>query len=128
MASVPSFARQFNGARDRKFPIVLAVEQIRRVFEDNFAYFSIKTYVVGTLMHNICKGDCNEYPQHMFLWRTDKNYPSIIIKYPPYLFHCLVLCAGLPEYPFHMDNPSFLFNAIKLSSNNKNWGRTKLML
>ena len=22
----------------------------------------------------------------MFLWRTDKNYPSIIIKYPPYLF------------------------------------------
>ena len=25
----------------------------------------------------------------MFLWRTDKNYPSIIIKYPPYLFHCL---------------------------------------
>ena len=23
----------------------------------------------------------------MFLWRTDKIYPSIIIKYPPYLFH-----------------------------------------
>ena len=25
---------------------------------------------------------------NMFLWRTDKNYPSVIIKYPPYLFHC----------------------------------------
>ena len=24
----------------------------------------------------------NEYPQHMFLWRTDEIYPSIIIKYP----------------------------------------------
>ena len=24
----------------------------------------------------------------MFLWRTDKNYPSIIIKYPLYLFFC----------------------------------------
>ena len=27
-----------------------------------------------------CRGDSNEYPQHMFLWRTDENYPSIIIK------------------------------------------------
>ena len=43
---------------------------------DNFAYFSIKTYA----------GDSNEYPQHMFLWRTDENYFSIIIRYPPYLF------------------------------------------
>ena len=31
------------------------------------------------------RGDSNEYQQHMFLWRTDENYPSIIIKYPPYL-------------------------------------------
>ena len=31
------------------------------------------------------RGDSNEYPQHTFLWRTGKNYPSIIIKYPPYL-------------------------------------------
>ena len=34
------------------------------------------------------RGDSNEYPQHMFLWRTGENYPLIIIKYPPYLFHC----------------------------------------
>ena len=25
---------------------------------------------------------------HMFLWRTDDNYPLIIIKYPPYLVFC----------------------------------------
>ena len=25
-------------------------------------------------------------PQHMFLWRTDTINPSVIIKYPPYLF------------------------------------------
>ena len=42
--------------------------------------------------HNICfwRGDSNEYPQHMFSCRTDENYPSIIIKCPPYLFHCLL--------------------------------------
>ena len=34
-----------------------------------------------------CRGDSNEYPQHMFLWRSDENYPLIITKYPPYLFH-----------------------------------------
>ena len=30
----------------------------------------------------------------MFLWRTDKNYPSVIFKYPPYLFFWRV-CLGL---------------------------------
>ena len=29
------------------------------------------------------QGNSNEYLQHTFLWRTDKTYPSIIIKYPP---------------------------------------------
>ena len=29
----------------------------------------------------------------MFLWRTDKNY-SVIIKYPPYLFFCILLADG----------------------------------
>ena len=24
----------------------------------------------------------------MFLWRNKQNYPLIITKYPPYLFHC----------------------------------------
>ena len=36
-----------------------------------------------------CRGDSNEYIQHMFLLRTDENYPSIIIKYPRHLFHCI---------------------------------------
>ena len=35
------------------------------------------------------QGDSNEYPQHMFLQRNKQNYPLIIIKYPPYLFHCV---------------------------------------
>ena len=24
-----------------------------------------------------CRGDPNEYSQHTFLWRIDKNYPSV---------------------------------------------------
>ena len=48
----------------------------------------IKQWLCLILHKNICcgyslesprQGDSNEYPQHMFLWRTDKNYPSIII-------------------------------------------------
>ena len=27
------------------------------------------------------QGASNEYPQHMFLWRTGENYPIIITKY-----------------------------------------------
>ena len=50
-----------------------SVEQIRWVYLDNFE-----------IIFHI--SPC-EYPQHMFLWRTDENYPLIIIKYPPYLFH-----------------------------------------
>ena len=38
---------------------------------------------MGTHQNKPQQGDSNEYPQHMFLWRTDKNCPSIIIKYPP---------------------------------------------
>ena len=39
------------------------------------------------------RGDSNKYmhPQHMFLWRTDENYLSVIIKNSPYLFHCSFL-------------------------------------
>ena len=34
------------------------------------------------------RGDSNEYPQHMFLWRNKQNYPIIITKYPSYLIIC----------------------------------------
>ena len=39
-----------------------------------------------------------------FLWRTDENYPLIIIKYPPYQFFCYqmiaVLCVHAASVPF----------------------------
>ena len=34
------------------------------------------------------QGDSIEYPQRMFLWRNNQNYPLIITKYPPSLSHC----------------------------------------
>ena len=36
------------------------------------------------------RGDSNEYQQHMFLWRIIEKYPSIIIKYTPYLFYWIL--------------------------------------
>ena len=49
--------------------------------------------------HNICRGDSNEYPQHMFLWRNKQNYPLIITKYP-HLFHCGMGCMGRKLFSF----------------------------
>ena len=80
-----------------------AVKQVRRVFKDNLEIIFVilhKNIYCGYSLEsprNICsgyslesprRGDSNEYPQYMFLWRTIENYPSIITKYPPYLFHC----------------------------------------
>ena len=31
----------------------------------------------------------------LWAWRTDENYPSIIIKHLPYLFHCFVILNGV---------------------------------
>ena len=49
----------------------------------------------------------NGYPQHMFLWRTDENYPSTIIKYPPYLIFShvilLVLSCGGSYHNMHLN-------------------------
>ena len=30
---------------------------------------------------------CHEYPQHMFLWRNKKNYPTIMTKYSSVASH-----------------------------------------
>ena len=63
----------------------LTVEQIkiRRVFGDNlgiiFITSSLRKSTKAILMST----------HNMFLWRIIENYPSIIIKYPLYLFHCL---------------------------------------
>ena len=35
----------------------------------------------------------------MFLWRTDENHPSIIMKYPPYLFICWRLTCSHNSEP-----------------------------
>ena len=66
-----------------------ALEQIRRVFDDknkdNFRQLSIKT----------CRRCLLESSRHKFLWRNINkimiNYPLIIIKYPPCLFHWTTL-------------------------------------
>ena len=53
-----------------------------------FRQFYLKT-CCGYSLESPCRGDSNEYPQHTFLWRNKQNYPLIITKYPPYLFHCI---------------------------------------
>ena len=49
-----------------------------------------------------------------FLWRTDENYPSIIIKYPRYLFFCQTIPIE-PIQNFTMNQgcvPVYGFNQI----------------
>ena len=36
----------------------------------------------------------------MFLWRNKQNYPLIITKYPPYLFHCEQDSYGYDHVPW----------------------------
>ena len=42
---------------------------------------------------------CLQYPQHIFLWSNKQNYPLTITKYPPYLFHCVVLIGSIKYIP-----------------------------
>ena len=42
----------------------------------------------------------------MFLWRIIENYPSIIIKYPPYLFHCYSLYLKTEEAEDETNEPA----------------------
>ena len=62
--------------------------------EDIFNSFHVKhrhnfvTELLLTKFEGEQLGDSNEYPQHKFLWRIEENYPSIVISYLPYLFHC----------------------------------------
>ena len=44
----------------------------------------------GYSLESHCRCVFNEYPQRV-LWRNKQNYPLVITKYPPYLFH--FLCA-----------------------------------
>ena len=50
------------------------------LFNNSFHSIMIQRMAILMSTHNI-----------LFLWRTDENYPSIITKYPPYLFHWTAL-------------------------------------
>ena len=54
-----------------------------------FCLFLHKNLCCGCSLESPRRGDSNEHPQHWFLWRFDKNYVSIIIKYAPYFFCCV---------------------------------------
>ena len=58
------------------------VEQIRKIIDGNSRIIFISSP---------WRGNSNEYPQHMFLWRNKQNYPLIITKYAPDLFHWIWL-------------------------------------
>ena len=69
-------------------------------------------------------GDSNsdEYPQHMFLWRTDENYSSIIVKYPPYVFFwwafifCGVVCYHSHAHEQPSSRASYLSGSVSEAS------------
>ena len=46
-----------------------------------FFLFLHKYICCGYSLEAPHQGTSNEYPQHMFLWRTGENYPIIITKY-----------------------------------------------
>ena len=48
---------------------------------DNFFLFLHENICCGYSLEVPHWGASNEYPQHMFLWRTWENYPKIITKY-----------------------------------------------
>ena len=53
------------------------------ITEGQFSEVLRKNICCGYSLESLWLGDSNEYPQHMSLRRNNKNYPSIIIKYPP---------------------------------------------
>ena len=67
------------------------------------------------------RGNSNEYPQHMFLWRTIENYSLIIIKYPPYLFDKLL--HGLIGIHILQVN---VFCSIKIAESESIFGLSKV--
>ena len=99
--------------------------------KDNFRQFSIKTcceyslespqqgdsneypqhmfLCCGYSLESPQQGDSNEYTQYMFLWRNKQNYPLIITKYPPDLFHC---SKAIPRH--HL-------NSVDWDSKHQNW-------
>ena len=76
---------------------------------------------------NELRGDSYEYSQHMFSWRTKNNYPSIIIKYTPYLFHWLLKFAvDLKDHARRKDIFTYFLNAKDVNKYNKAVRWTKI--
>ena len=57
------------------------------------------------------RGDSNEYPQHMFLWRNKQNYPLIITKY---LLTCSTVSGGF-SWSSSIFTPSTWFACLSMS-------------
>ena len=100
-----------------KPPGRITVEQINWLFDDNWRiifdnspYKQMLWVLMWVLINcNICcgyslaspqRGDSNEYSQHMFLWRNKQNYPSIITKHTPYLFHWYMTLLMMLKFYF----------------------------
>ena len=59
-----------------------------------FFLFIHKNICCGYSLEAPRRGASNEYPQHVFLWGIQENYPGIIIKYA-----CLMGPLNRPEGP-----------------------------
>ena len=59
----------------------LVKEEYLVIIVGSFFLFLHKNICCGYSLEAPRWGASNEYPQHMFLWRTRENYPIIIIKY-----------------------------------------------
>ena len=65
------------------------VKQIWWVFDDHLEIIVHTSPLKrGYSLESPHRSNSNEYPQHVFLWRTVGNYPVLIIKYSLFLFHC----------------------------------------
>ena len=56
------------------------------IIEGSFSSVLHKNICCGYSLESPRRGDSNEYPQHMLLWRNKQNYHLIITKYH-HLFH-----------------------------------------
>ena len=68
----------------------------------------------------------NEYPQYMFLWRIDKNYPSVTIKYP-HLFYWYLRKRGTRESTSFHASGEQQNKCLKMKGLGKKaiWGKSK---
>ena len=68
------------------------------VIQGYFLLFLHENVYCGYSLEAPQRGASNEYPQHIFLWRTGENYPRIITEYSsltllPRRLICLMYCS-----------------------------------